>query len=146
MTLLDDNKYNSGYNCASCSCQFNLTHHLTIEDNNINDINCTLLPADSSMDILILPNILSIELQRCHISFKNTNPFSNSDTPLIRFTFLFQTKNCYLRRKPLYSVSISSQAAKIDKELVINITGDNENTVWVFDHGHYGVSKNALKN
>ncbi len=76
-----------GYNCRECSEYFNLSQYLTIEDNDIDRLICTLSPNDTNTDILILPDTTPIiELQRCEISFTNTNPISNSDKPLIRFT------------------------------------------------------------
>ncbi len=75
--------------------------------------------------------MISINLQRCEISFinQNQNGISKSDDAFIRFTLLFQTKICYLREDPVYSVLILSEQAQINKTLIVNKTGNDHNIV-----------------
>ncbi len=129
-----------GYNCHECNHYFNLSQHLTTADNGIDRILCNLAVTDANMDILLLPDTISIKLERCKIEFANTKFSTNSDNPLIRFTFHLD-EICNLRLGVNYSLSIISEQVKIDKNMIISIIDNNTNIAWICDSGVESVSQ-----
>eukprot|EP01084_Bolivina_argentea_P217774 369701_1 len=116
----------NSYNCYECHQYFNLGEYLQVADNHLDILHFTLLSSPTNNeDILILPNFITIALQRCHITFTNINPISDSDNPLLRFTYLINSPNCFSRTGSNFSLRIISSTATINKLMTLYINDNN---------------------
>eukprot|EP01084_Bolivina_argentea_P039519 73034_1 len=114
------------YKCYSCHKHFDLKSQLTLKDNDIDELIFT--PTFDSIMYnlstpLIIPNSITIPLQRCIISF--TKPWVVKSETRNSITSSFElSSNCYQRIGRNFSVNITAVCENCDKswkELIIRI-------------------------
>eukprot|EP01084_Bolivina_argentea_P316133 547911_1 len=76
---------------------------------------------------LIIPDLIAINLKRCHIWLINNDQISTSDELLIGFNYTI-SKSCYERVGKVYCLNIQSIEADINQKLCI-LAVDNSNTI-----------------
>eukprot|EP01084_Bolivina_argentea_P259277 437446_1 len=109
------------YNCHDCHQHFYLHPYLSVEDNNISQLN--FIPkfgTNYNFDPLIRPKSIAIKLQRCNISFNDLNTTTTNIKPIIYFRFDL-SENCYSRIGSNYSLNITAFEVNITKRLTISI-------------------------
>eukprot|EP01083_Nonionella_stella_P225312 801173_1 len=106
------------YNCQNCTQHFDLAQYLMLTDNDVNELDFNLFGNNQS-DMLILPDMIPIKLQRCSIT---VNISETTDTDI---TFHFGlSNNCHSRIGHNFSLNITSSSLDIANELIIDILTD----------------------
>eukprot|EP01083_Nonionella_stella_P117452 350062_1 len=113
------------YNCYDCVQYFNLTQHLQVWDNNVYTLNIYPVYTDESSDehVYIRPKMLTINMQRCIISFTLSNAKKTVSIyhPVIAFTFDLSS-NCSARAGTTFFVGVQILQFDFSKELEINLS------------------------
>eukprot|EP01083_Nonionella_stella_P225311 801172_1 len=95
------------YNCQNCTQHFDLAQYLMLTDNDVNELDFNLFGNNQS-DMLILPDMIPIKLQRCSIT---VNISETTDTDI---TFHFGlSNNCHSRIGHNFSLNITSSSLDI---------------------------------
>lgn len=126
-----------GYRCQDCDYYYNLSQFISTTDYAIGLV--TLSIQSELEDILIIPDEISIQLQRCHVTFDIINSVTNIGNPMIQFEFSYATDNCYSHHNPWFTVAIWSEIAKINQELVMYAGIKRVNNVWLCDYGYFSL-------
>ncbi len=114
----------TSYKCFNCVQYLNLSKHLSIMDNDVDELH---FAAISDSNWLILPKYITIELERCNVLFNDINKVITSNNPTITFSFSLSS-NCYSRAGSEWSLDITAFKVNISKELIISII-DNDTTL-----------------
>ncbi len=97
------------YNCHNFEQHFDLKNELSIADNDINILRFYAIPdfLDNNFNPLILPQYITIQLQRCNISFEQLSCISTNDNPPLNFSYSL-SPNCYSRNIKNFYVTITA--------------------------------------
>eukprot|EP01083_Nonionella_stella_P042926 115879_1 len=117
----DDHCICSEYNCRNCYQHFSLSQYLSPLDSHVNELQ--FVPnyyySDDS-DILLLPNLITIGLQRCIISLNSRNSMTNYTNPSIEIKYNLSC-NCYSRIEQTFVFNITSPLVNISDVVSINV-------------------------
>eukprot|EP01084_Bolivina_argentea_P303979 524915_1 len=117
-----DNCLCVSYHCRNCYQYFDSKRYLTLKHNHIFELKLSPIYYDSN--VLILPKMITIPLQRCIISFNDFDKTVTDDKPMVNFTFSL-SNNCYSRIGTNFSLNITSPALNIFKQLIITIVNNS---------------------
>eukprot|EP01084_Bolivina_argentea_P289239 496632_1 len=107
----------SFYKCHSCYQHFDLTKHLTLQDNDIKKL--TFIPKHSYF--LILPEFITIMLQRCEISFTSIDKSITNYDKSMNFYFKLSDE-CYLKTDKTFYLNIAVAKLNVLDQLIISPT------------------------
>eukprot|EP01084_Bolivina_argentea_P191399 328771_1 len=127
LNTINDNCICETYKCYNCSHQFDLKNHLTIYDNEVDQLKFVPHLIGSEDVTLIIPNAITIFLQRCIISFSDFQQSVTEKDPAINFRFKL-SQNCYLKPIANYCLNISSSTINLSLQLIINIVNNKTTT------------------
>eukprot|EP01084_Bolivina_argentea_P030098 55817_1 len=113
------------YNCHSCWQHFDLKHYLSLPDNDVMELK--FIAISKHFHALILPKYITIQLQRCIISFMDLVLSTAGNNPAINFTFALSS-NCYSRVDTEYSLSITASSLNLFAKLFIKIVTNTTKT------------------
>eukprot|EP01083_Nonionella_stella_P270013 913930_1 len=118
----------SHYRCDQCYQHFNLSMHLTLDDNYINHLSFSTIYVDDlslhHSSPLIIPEWIEIELQRCIIAFDIPIRITTSDNPSILIAFNLSS-NCFSRINSSFSLDVIAPLLSMRRVLTIDIL-DND--------------------
>eukprot|EP01083_Nonionella_stella_P245775 853903_1 len=111
------------YRCKDCYYSLDLAAYLSPMDGEANEL---LFEPNNyrNFDILILPQQITVLLQRCTISFTTNNPSTDNSKKSIQIDYAL-SDNCYTRTGKTFSSIITVPFFNISKTLMITII-DNE--------------------
>eukprot|EP01084_Bolivina_argentea_P296443 510571_1 len=126
LNILNDNCIcnETSYKCSNCNQHFDLNKHLSVDKNHINTIQFRFSTTNQNITSIV-PEYVTIELQRCNIWFKNEKPsietvLLKTDDAKIEFSFNL-SNNCYTKIGANFTVNITAPLINLHKQLKINV-------------------------
>ena len=120
------------YKCFDCMMHFDLQQHLSIIDNDIYTLEFGVEPHYFETNIsLILPDTITINLQRCNIRFDEINMMPTYKNKSIVFGYNI-SQNCLSRNGSIFWVNINSSTLNIKKIMKIMVREDNS-SIYICD-------------
>eukprot|EP01084_Bolivina_argentea_P147721 258393_1 len=119
----------NGYTCIDCNTHLNLTNYMS---SNTANFTLTFIPQHGyKFDVLLLPNKISILVQRCKISL-SCDEDTNNNHPTIHINYSLSS-NCYERTAKRFIINITSDTLNLFKHLTFGINDEGIATCHVCD-------------
>eukprot|EP01083_Nonionella_stella_P079302 217487_1 len=107
------------YKCDHCSQHFDLTPHLSVQDNDVGQL--VFMPVIYGHgDTLILPKYITVDLIRCTLSLHDIEQVT--DTTSIIFHYILST-DCFTKTGSTFSMNITAPSVAIFFKLTLTING-----------------------
>eukprot|EP01083_Nonionella_stella_P295109 1002996_1 len=115
------------YKCSDCHQYFDLSKYLSVVDNDMDELQFSVIPDNSEDNVtLIIPDHISMNLERCVISLTSLNTQTSHDDPTVQFSYNV-SRNCYSREDSIFSVNITSSSplANIIAQVLIEVVSND---------------------